>query len=242
MPAEVGRYYEPFVGGGALFFALQPPAATLSDKNPDLIACYKTLRNHPVEVATYLRAWPHDSATYYKIRSQRPTTPSEQAARFIYLTTLAFNGIYRVNRRGEFNVPFSGRAYPWLSDTATLRRYSRALRGVRLECADFAEVLVKAEPGDFVYLDPPYTVAHSANGFLKYNARLFSWADQVRLHDQALSLGRRGCRVVVSSAHHDSVVTLFREFDVVDVERHSTIAASSEARRPIKECVFVYGC
>jgi DNA adenine methylase len=124
-----GRYFEPFFGGGALFFALHPSRATISDTNPELMLCYETVRDHSDELAALLCDMQQDEASYYLVRASRPVDKLGRAARFLHLATLAFNGIHRVNRKGEFNVPYGHRDYEGLGDSANLRLYSDALEG-----------------------------------------------------------------------------------------------------------------
>jgi DNA adenine methylase len=197
--------------------------------------CYEAIRDHPSDVSEALRNMPRDAASYYRIRSQDFATPVESAARFIYLTTLAFNGIYRVNRAGRFNVPYGGREYGDLAKSGRLHAYSGALKRAKIRTGDFQEVVEGARHGDLVYFDPPYTVAHANNGFLKYNRHLFSWDDQKRLAKTAKQLDRRGARVIVSNAHHESIAALYKGFLHLSVTRHSVMAADSSRRNTIEE-------
>lgn len=238
VPGDVGRYYEPFFGGGALFLALRPTTATISDRNAALMDCYTAIRDHHAEVARILRSFPRDRDSYLKIRAGMPEGASERAARLIYLTTLAFNGIYRVNRSGRFNVPYGGRTYDDLGNDELLRSHAEALAGVEIKSGDFEEAVAGASAGDFVYLDPPYTVTHSNNGFVRYNDRIFSWKDQERLADVAQSLSREGCTVVVSNASHASIVALYPSFRATIVARTSVMAASAARRGPVHELVL----
>lgn len=238
VPWDVRRYYEPFFGGGALFLALRPTTATISDRNAALMECYAAVRDHPAEIARILRSLPRDRESYLRIRASLPQGEPERAARLIYLTTLAFNGIYRVNRSGRFNVPYGGRTYDDLGSEAFLRSHAEALAGVEIKSGDFEDAVAGAGSGDFVYLDPPYTVTHSNNGFLRYNDRLFSWKDQQRLADVAQSLSREGCTVVVSNASHDSILALYPSFRPTLVPRKSVMAASAAKRGPIHELVL----
>ncbi|HWO99007.1 MAG TPA: Dam family site-specific DNA-(adenine-N6)-methyltransferase [Methylococcus sp.] len=238
VPDSFGRYFEPFLGAGALFFALRPHDAVISDANTDLMRCYEAIRDCPDEVMWELRKMPTDAASYYRIRGQEPTTRAESAARFIYLTAHAFNGIYRVNHVGKFNVPFGGRDYGDLADEDRLSPYSEALRPAAIRMGDFEAALEGAASGDVVYLDPPYTVKHSNNGFVKYNQRLFSWEDQKRLAATAKRLDRQGCVVIVSNAHHESIRELYSGFRHLTIPRHSVIAAHSVHRNKIEEYLF----
>ena len=173
-----------------------------------------------------------------------PLVPSQprsdwgRAARLLYLATLSFNGIHRVNLRGVFNVPYGFKTHLRPCNPDSIRDASRALRAAAITCQDFETAVAHAQAGDFVYLDPPYTTAHSNNGFLKYNARIFTWTDQRRLSDVAHELVKRGCSVIVSNADHSSVRNLYRDFGLLQLSRHSVIAASQDFRRKITECVF----
>jgi DNA adenine methylase len=237
-PSTFSRYYEPFLGGGAVFFSLLPAAATLSDTNGELIQMYVHVRDQPDEVHRCLRRMTNSKDDYYRIRSMNARSDASKAARLIYLCTLSFNGIYRQNLKGEFNVPYGYKTHINPCDTATLERISESLQGKKLIEADFEIATSNAKRGDFVYFDPPYTVAHGNNGFIKYNARIFSWADQKRLASTALRLKNIGCHVIVSNADHPSIRKLYSDFEMRVVERQSVMAASSRFRRTVRECLF----
>lgn len=241
IPRGFSRYVEPFVGGGAVFFALRPHAALLSDADRGLIDCYSQVQENPARVIKALQRLRNSSADYYRVRASRPRTPSAEAARLIYLTNLSFNGIYRLNFSGAFNVPYGHRPHLRPAPPVKVRRVSDALKAATLVCSDFEAIVASAREGDVVYLDPPYTVAHSNNGFIRYNARLFSWRDQERLATAASSASDRGAVVIISNADHPSVRALYRRFDVITVQRRSTIAARSEGRKAVTECIFYSG-
>ncbi len=242
MPSRYGQYFEPFVGGGAFFFALQPPQAILSDINGELIDCYEVVRDLPEEIIDYLSLQKGSEDWYYSVRASTPRDPIERAGRLIYLLTLSFNGIHRTNRNGEFNVPYGHRPHLHPKDPNEIRRISKALQSATLRRGDFASSVADAEAGDVVYFDPPYTVAHGQNGFLRYNAKIFSWQDQYRLAQTARELASRGCHVLVSNADHPSILELYTEFSVKRIERHSTIAASHQHRKLVSECLFYSEC
>lgn len=238
-PASFGRYFEPFVGGGAVFFALSPARAILADTNADLVNCYVQVRDRPDELIELLSSMPNAEANYYAVRSSNPLDPLARAARLVYLMTLSFNGIHRVNLKGAFNVPYGHKAHLPPCDPARVRTASKVLADAELAVADFEDTVESAAAGDLVYFDPPYTVAHSNNGFVKYNAKIFSWDDQRRLAETAIALSERGCHVVVSNADHDSVRVLYAgHFATHLIRRPSRISASAAHRRPVTECVF----
>jgi DNA adenine methylase len=237
-PPAFGRYYEPFFGGGAVFFALQPSRSTISDANSELIQMYLQVRDDLDSVIKSLRRMVNSEEEYYRIRSSVPRTPASQAARLIYLCTLSFNGIHRQNLNGDFNVPYGYKDHLEPCDETKLRQISQALQGRKLLVEDFERATTAAKPNDFVYFDPPYTVAHGNNGFVKYNAKIFSWDDQKRLADLARRLKNAGTHVVVSNADHSSIRELYADFQVRVIERHSIMAASNEFRRRVRECLF----
>jgi DNA adenine methylase len=241
VPAQFNRYFEPFFGAGALFFALQPRKAYLSDNNAELIHAYSQVRDQPEGVIRELRRLRNSELDYYSVRSVVPKNDAARAARFIYLITLAFNGIYRVNLKGEFNVPYRYKTHLDPCDKERIREASGVLRRAVVRELDFEKALGRAGPGDLVYLDPPYTVAHGNNGFVKYNAKIFSWDDQLRLARVASGLAAKGCTVIVSNADHGSIRRLYGGFAAARVERRSIIAASSNFRSRITECVFYTG-
>jgi DNA adenine methylase len=236
-----GRYFEPFFGGGAVFFKLYPESSMLSDLNPELINCYETTKNHPEELIASLKRLKNTEETYYKVRASAPRTAVNRAARFIYLCALSFNGIYRVNLSGQFNVPYGRKKHIDPCDASLIRSISKRLKTCEILCADFEQSALKAVAGDCVYFDPPYTVAHGNNGFVKYNEKIFSWKDQERLEAVARRLATQGVRVVISNADHPSLRTLYKAFDVKTVERWSKISATTEGRKKITECVFYLG-
>lgn len=238
IPNNGSRYFEPFFGGGAVFFALAPRRAVISDSDRELIECYTQVRDNLKAVIRKLSGLKNTERDYYRIRRHVPDDPIGRAARVIYLSTLSFNGIHRHNLRGEFNVPYGHKTHIDPCNAETLTAASIALRHAKLVAGDFEDVLQAAGRGDVVYLDPPYTVAHGNNGFLKYNAKIFSWNDQIRLARVARQLARKGCKVVISNADHPSIRSLYKAFNCKRIERPSRIAASVVFRRRVTECIF----
>lgn len=238
------RYFEPFLGSGAVFFRYLPQKASLGDANAELINCYVTLRDDYRAVETALRelAKMHPDESYYDVRSWSPDSAVESAARFLYLNRTCWNGLYRVNLRGEFNVP-RGTKTQILLDTDDFASISNALQGADLAVRDFEETLSGAGEGDFVFADPPYTVAHNLNGFVKYNQSIFSWDDQIRLAKALDRAANRGARVVCTNADHAEVRTLYATgWNAQPVYRASVIAAASGNRRRTSELFLTNTC
>jgi DNA adenine methylase len=235
------RYYEPFLGGGAVFFHLRPARATLSDINGELVAGYQAIRDRHVDVVRFLQMLPVTKRVYAEVRNWKPRGSAEQAARLLYLNRTAFGGMYRLNQRGEFNVPYgSGERTPEiLWQTTVLADASAALARARLRTCDFARSMQYAGEGDVVYCDPTYTVAHDNNGFVRYNERNFSWADQQRLARAATAARNRGAVVIVSNAYHDSIRALYQDARQKTLHRLSRISAEPANRRPVSEYLLV---
>jgi DNA adenine methylase len=236
------RYFEPFLGGGAIYFALGPARALLSDLNSELIEAFEAVRDEVDEVIRRMQRLKNNEDCYYAVRSSRPRTRPTRAARFIYLNKTCFNGLFRVNLRGEFNVPFGRHgAHHTVCDEDQLRSASRALQNAEFAVADFGRAMRRARARDLVYLDPPYTLAHVNNGFIEYNARVFSWEDQRRLASVARRLVNRGVRVAISNGDHPSITNLydFPEFTITRVDRWSTVAGGSGFRFPTSELMIV---
>jgi DNA adenine methylase len=241
IPTGYRTYIEPFLGSGAVFFHLRPERALLSDANGDLITAFQGIRDQPTEVMNHLRAHQesHGVEHYRSVRDAKPPLLAARAARIIYLNRACFNGIYRVNLQGRFNVPMGDRQ-TIIYDTDDFQALSDALRDTELRAADFEGTIDRAAAGDLVYADPPYTVRHNNNGFVKYNETLFSWDDQERLAKALARAADRGARVLVTNAAHDSVRTLYTDlgFAITEVSRYSPIAATTKGRKQYTEIVI----
>jgi len=240
-PSKFGTYFEPFLGGASVFFHLRPRGAVLGDINADLVATYQGIKANwrRLEELLEVHSKKHSDAYYYKVRAECPSDPVERAARLIYLNRTCFNGIYRVNLKGEFNVP-RGTKDTVLLDTDNFEEMSKALRGAEILNQDFEFLIDQAGKDDLIFADPPYTVRHNFNGFIKYNEKLFSWQDQVRLAHALNRARKRGAMVVATNANHDSVMTLYGDlgFDLETASRYSAISASSEGRTQYEELVI----
>jgi len=238
VPENYGRYIEPFVGGGAIFFHLHPWPATLSDINPDLINAYRQVRDNVEEVITRLRRLRIDRDVYGEIRNSEPRTPIARAVRFLYLNRTAFNGIYRVNQQGRFNVPFGCKPGTVVCDPELLRSASLSLQNRKLRTCDFEVAIESANEGDFIYADPPYTTKHDNNGFRRYNEEIFAWEDQIRLAECCRQAVARGAYVIVSNANHRPIVDLYKGFGCKRLSRRSLISGVAQGRGSVKECIL----
>jgi DNA adenine methylase len=240
-PQSYRRYVEPFLGGGAVFFHLAPTRAVLSDINPELINAYQMVREHPEALEQRLARLHgrHSEAQYYRIRAEAPSEKLDRAVRFIYLNRSCFNGIYRVNLKGEFNVPM-GNKQEIAFETGFLARLAEQLTRSSLRRSDFEKTIDAAGEGDFVYIDPPYTMKHNNNNFIKYNASLFSWRDQIRLANAAMRASDRGAMIMISNADHASIRELYATFGMrYRVSRTSVLAANSAFREGTTELVIL---
>ncbi|MGD0098160.1 MAG: Dam family site-specific DNA-(adenine-N6)-methyltransferase [Terracidiphilus sp.] len=236
-PKTYGNYIEPFLGGAAVFFALSPKEAYLSDANGELINAYNRIKHDWDKVEQRLATLQkkHNSDFYYKVRKKNPTDPIARAVRFLYLNRTCFNGIYRVNKEGKFNVPIGTKDEVSFED-GYLEKVAKALKNARIRKRDFAVAIGKAKEGDFVFIDPPYTVMHNNNGFVKYNAQLFSWKDQARLATAIKAAGERGALIMMSNADHDSVRALYDGFGTHrSLTRASILAGDPDYRRNATE-------
>lgn len=242
-PKDFNKYFEPFLGSGAVFFHLQPKDAILNDTNKDLIDSYKAVTNRWKKVYFLLSEHQknHCKSYYYCIRSTNYYSLEERAAKMIYLNRTCFNGIYRVNKKGVFNVPIGSRTKVLL-DTDDFQETSKLLKKAELLNNDFEKVIDLASCHDFIFVDPPYTVRHNNNGFVKYNEVLFSWEDQERLAKCLINARKRGVKVLMTNAAHPSIYQLYKpnNFSIKTVSRHSSISANKENRNKYEE--FLISC
>lgn len=213
-PAEFNDYYEPFIGGGALFFELRSKIknATLIDSNIDLVFTYTAVRDNVEKLISLLQqhAIDHNKEHYYEVRSQHTLTdPTEIAARLIYLNKTCYNGLYRVNSKGEFNVPMGSYTDPAIVQESNLRACSKALQGIKIEVGDFTRI--KPKSGDFVYFDPPYHPVSETANFTGYGTFGFNEKDQERLRDFLLKLHGEGVKIMLSNSNTPLIRKLFKK-------------------------------
>jgi DNA adenine methylase len=244
VPAKYGRYFEPFVGGGALFFALRPKRATLTDVNERLIRAYRGVRND-VETTIGLLRWyekNHAPEFFYRMRELGvdALSDAEVAAWFVYLNKSGFNGLYRVNSKNRFNVPLGRYDKPAICDEETLRDCSEALASVEEpRVASFDDAVKGATRGDFVYFDPPYVPLSATSSFTSYTADGFSDADQAKLRDLAASLKARGVRVLLSNSCAERVKSLYAKgFELIEVHATRSVNSKGAGRGAIKELLI----
>jgi DNA adenine methylase len=213
------RYYEPFAGAASMFLAVAPESGVVSDVNELLISCYSYVRDYPDLVADYLTEHRRKNGSdyYYRIRDIFNSTgvrSAAQAARFIYLNKACFNGIYRVNQCGAFNVPYGHKEPPAIPSRETLRRAAQALTRIELRVAHFLDATRDAGKGDFVYLDPPYPPLNGTSYFTHYTPDRFGWDDHVALAKHVRALVSRGCLVMVTNADLPKVRRLFAGYHI----------------------------
>lgn len=251
IPEAIGRYHEPFIGGGALFFDQarrhQPgsaPWAVLSDANRRLIRTYRAVRDAPDRLIERLRERKatHDRDQFYAVRALDPDSfvdDVEVAAWFIYLNKTAFNGLYRVNRKGRFNVPLGKYANPNICDEDGIRAASAALQGAELHHESFENVEHRADPGDVVYFDPPYVPASKTSSFTDYTRDGFTLEDQTRLRDVAAALKMRGVCVILSNSDTPVVRELYGQgFDLRQVSCGRSINSKAKKRGRVGELII----
>ncbi|WP_205961711.1 DNA adenine methylase [Pararhodobacter oceanensis] len=242
-PTFTGRYVEPFLGGGAVFFHLQPKQSILADLNPKLIETYQAIRDdwRRCESELYRLQKLHSKEFYYEERSRVRRTPHTRAAQFLYLNRTCWNGLYRENLKGQFNVPIGTKDRVIFEDES-FEKISEALGSVEIYCKDFEDTISMAVAGDLVFADPPYTTAHNLNGFVKYNQNIFSWADQIRLKESLMEAVNRGVKVVMTNADHESIHNLYDGLGVyASLNRASVVAGNSNYRSVTSEAVYVFG-
>lgn len=237
---EFTNYYEPFLGGGSIFFSINVTGAvaTLSDANKELIDTYIAVRDDVESVIKHFATYENTSDFYYKLRAKEPTDPAEKAARFIYLNHTSYNGLYRVNRQGKYNVPFGNRKSDTI-DVEEIRKASRALEGVNLISGDFENKGDVIQEGTLVFLDPPYTVSHNDNGFIQYNQSIFSIADQERLAQYIQFIMDQGAYFILTNAAHNAIREIFANCGrSMLVNRQSLIGGKKAKRGLTSELVF----
>lgn len=243
LPAKFNRYFEPFVGGGALFFRINPEKAYLSDINEELINAYKVIQDRPNDLIRDLSKHRYERAYYEELRNvdRKPAYSRwgsvRKASRLIYLNKTCFNGLYRVNSQGQFNTPFGRYENPIILDEANLLACHQCLRKARIFVASFDEVLKKAKRGDFVYFDPPYAPLSATAYFTGYSKKGFDGEMQVRLRDVCNALDKKGVQFMVSNSSAPLIIDLYANFRLERVKAGRAINSKGNKRGKIDEVI-----
>jgi len=241
---EVNTYYEPFVGGGAVFFELIPQKSVLSDLNSELVKTYNVIKKDPESLIKSLKKHKHNKEYFLKIRSRNTLKLSdlEIASRFIYLNRTAFNGMYRVNKQGKYNVPFGSHKNPMICDEENIRLVSKILKKVSIKNQDYVKVLDCAKKGDFIYFDPPYYPVSKTASFTSYTANSFLESEQEQLRDAFIKLHEKGCYVMLSNSDTSFIEGLYKNIKGVKIKKvHAGRAINSNGakRGKVSEIVVI---
>lgn len=241
MPRQYNRYFEPFIGGGALYFALTPQRSFISDINPELINVYSVVRDRCEDLIQVLKKHRYEKKYYYDLR-EADRSPSfkrwgevRRAARFIYLNKTCFNGLYRVNSKGYFNVPFGRYKNPGIFTAEHLKECSQVLKRSDISCRTFQSALSKVKKGDFVYLDPPYVPLSISSSFTSYSKDGFDFAMQEQLRDYCIAIDKRGAKFMLSNSSAPIVYELYSMFDLEEVSATRTINSVGKKRGKVNE-------
>jgi DNA adenine methylase len=233
MPSTYEKYLEPFIGGGALFFSLESKRSVIGDNNPELINLYRCLVSSAGEISDALSEMPISSEDFYRVRAidWHDVEPIVAAARTIYLNRLCFNGLYRVNQNGQFNVPFGNYKKPNFPNTDALLNAGKVLSNATIVESDYADLLKKhASKGDLVFLDPPYVPISKFSDFNRYGAKKFIDTDHEELAEEVRRLADLGCFVMLTNSNHPSVHELFGEFEIQILKTRRNINSTGSGR------------
>jgi DNA adenine methylase len=243
IPQKFGKYYEPFLGGGSMFFYLGPKRAEISDASLPLVETYKAAKRHPDDILTFLRPLKPNKKTFEQLKKYAPRNCANKAAQFIFLNKACWNGLFRVNSDGIFNVPFGQPKTEFVINEDNFLKCAAQLRRreVSIKHQDFQEIMGRIKAGDFVFLDPPYVTSHNMNGFVDWNESLFSWGDQIRLAEMAAKMVKAGANVLVTNADHSDVRELYKGFGKREFVRYSTLASDTSRRIRTSEAIFFGG-
>lgn len=247
VPNQYKRYYEPFIGGGALLFELQRRQVIINDSNADLINCYRVVKDVVEDLILELNQHQNTEEHYYKVRdwdrelSYAQRSSVERAARIIYLNKTCYNGLFRVNSQGQFNVPFGRYADPNIVDAGVLRAVSGYLNNVDIVIRnmDFADAVNDAKQGDFIYFDPPYDPVSDTASFTGYDVNGFGKDKQGRLKEAFDELNERGCKVLLSNAYTPFITDLYQHYRRIKVEASRAINSNGQKRGKVDEILVM---
>ena len=240
IPGEYNKYIEPFIGGGAFYFHLNPREAVIADLNYELILTYKTIQQSVEDVISLLRTFRNEEKFYYEMRAKDPEnlTDIERTARLLYLNKTCFNGLYRVNKKGKFNVPYGKRSGNFF-DSEILRDASEFLQNTTIEFADYSETLNNhAVEGDFIFLDPPYYPVGKYGDFKRYTKEFFYHDDQLALKKEFDRLVNLGCYVILTNSDHPFIIELYNEYEIKKIETRRMINSDAKKRKGVDVIVI----
>jgi DNA adenine methylase len=241
---EWSEYIEPFVGGGALFFYLLPESAILMDTNPVLINVYQVIKDHVEELIDLLKHHHNKSEYFYQVRNLdrlpgfAKMSNIERASRTIFLNRCCFNGLYRVNSKGQFNVPFGKYKNPNFCDEENLRAVHHVLQNVKVVAGSFEHVLEYATDQSFIYMDPPYVPLSASANFTSYTKENFGLDDQVRLRNVFTELDQKGCKVMASNSYCEFILDLYQDYQIHIVKAKRAINSDASKRGEIREVII----
>ncbi len=244
MPSKFRRYHEPFIGAGALFFNIDFKNSYISDINEELINLYMVIRDKVDDLIEDLKKHKNTERYFYKIRHVDRTeeypewSDIQRASRFIYLNKTCFNGLYRVNSKGQFNAPYGFYKNPKILDEDNLRQCSLKLQEAEIVCGSYEDVLKKARKGDFVYFDPPYMPLSKTSSFTGYTRDGFSHADQVKLMNLCSQLNKKGVQFMQSNSHNEFILELYKDFNVYETQAIRAINCKGDKRGKIPEVII----
>jgi DNA adenine methylase len=250
LPVKYTEYYEPFVGAGAVLFSIQPLIAVINDTNRELINCYQVIKKNPEELLMLCQRHKDGNSKeyYYKLRALdrsndfKTLSPQERAARIIYLNKTCFNGLFRVNSSGQFNVPYGSYPNPSIADPAIIRAISAYLNQSKVKIieGDFEQSVKAAKKGAFIYFDPPYHPISDTSSFTGYSMNGFGEEEQIRLRDTCNRLSDRGCQVLLSNSNADFIRALYNDsrYEIVELLANRAINAVGSKRGKIGELLI----
>lgn len=248
VPEDFSTYYEPFLGGGAVLFELQPQQAVVNDICAELMLVYEVVKENVEELIAALRQHKNEKDYYYRIRGldrdrqqYQRLTAVQRAARMIYLNKTCFNGLFRVNKAGQFNVPFGNYKKPNIVNEDTLRAVSSYFRQaeIKFSCQDFAAVLNEVEKEDFVYLDPPYDPLSETASFTNYDKGGFGREEQIRLKEACDQLHKKGIRFLLSNAATEFILDLYHDYRIEIIQAKRAINSRADRRGEVDEVLVM---
>lgn len=247
LPKKYNTYYEPFVGAGALFFDQQPKKAIINDVNTELINCYEVIKKLSIDLIVELQKHKNTEKYFYNIRELDRTKEFkklscvERAARIIYLNKTCYNGLFRVNRQGQFNSPFGKYKNPNIVNSETIKAINLLLNrnSVEILNTDFAKAVETAKRNDFIYFDPPYDPISDTASFTGYSSNAFGKNEQERLRDLFDKLTRKGCKVMLSNSATDFIAELYKDYNIITIQANRNINSVGTDRKKINEFLIL---